>query len=116
MTKQKGFTLIELLVVVAIIGILAAIAIPQFAAYRANTLCASVESDVKNTVLSQEGIFAATHAYDNTKIFETTHGTNQNTITSNMIAGGGGTVVGTSTAGCPKGTFTYDQDLGTYSW
>ena len=45
--NQKGFTLIELMIVIAIIGILAAIAIPQFAAYRKKSYNAAAVSDLR---------------------------------------------------------------------
>lgn len=55
--NESGFTLIELMIVVAIIGILAAIAIPQFSAYRQRAFNSAAVSDVVNIQKSEAAFF-----------------------------------------------------------
>ena len=61
--KEKGFTLIELMIVIAIIGILAAIAIPQFAAYRTRSYNSSAQSDVRNLATAEEAYYVDNSRY-----------------------------------------------------
>ena len=57
-TNNQGFTLIELMIVIAIIGILAAIAIPNFIAYRNKAFCSQAESDANNIAAAVSDYFA----------------------------------------------------------
>ena len=62
--RQGGFTLIELLVVVAIIGIIAAIAMPQFQ-YQEKAFDAKTIADVRNVATAQETYFVDHAVYSN---------------------------------------------------
>ena len=61
--SDEGFTLIELMIVIAIIGILAAIAIPQFAAYKKRSYNSTAKSDVRNIATAQEAYYVDESTY-----------------------------------------------------
>jgi prepilin-type N-terminal cleavage/methylation domain-containing protein len=69
--NAKGFTLIELMIVIAIIGILAAIAIPNFISYRDKAYCSSAETDVDSVMGAIADYFADP---DNVSVQDTSPG------------------------------------------
>ncbi|MFQ5681776.1 MAG: type IV pilin protein [Candidatus Binatia bacterium] len=112
---EGGFTLIELLVVIAIIGILAAIAIPQFAAYRKRGFEANVKADLRNAATAQEAYFVTNNAYKTCTACTSSDIEGYNKSASVAVNTGGGTSTFTLTAthaNCSTNVWTYLSSTG----
>jgi len=109
MRAEKGFTLIELLVVIAIIGILAAIAIPQFAAYRRRAYESDVKANLKNAATAQEAYFVDFNTYLNAALAnDVPPGFNQSANVTMTSTGTANTFTLTGThANCTGDSWTY---------
>ncbi len=73
MYQQQGFTLLELLTSLTIIGILTAIAVPQYSQYRMRAFDARAEGDLRNVALAEEAYFIDAEHYLSCSQYECTN-------------------------------------------
>ena len=106
---ERGFTLIELIVNIAIIGILVAIAIPMFSAYRRRAYDIDVKSNIKSAITTQEAYFTDHLSYTSALGDLVAWGFKQSGAVDIGVTGSSTTftVTGTATAGCSSGTGTW---------
>jgi type IV pilus assembly protein PilA len=114
--SNRAFTLIELLTVVAIIGVVAAIAIPQFALYRQKTFDAAAVTDLRNAAGAEEYNYATNEVYVTCATAALCEanlpGYNRSSGVNLAMTSGTGSFTGTASHSKGTRVFTYNSQAG----
>ncbi len=109
--SEKGFTLIELLTVIAILGVLAAIAIPIFAQYKGRAYDSDVKAHLHNIYLACKGYWNDAGSASNCSVpiaSSTTYGYTQTSNISIVASGDEYTFTGTASHKDSTNSFALD--------